>query len=84
MIPTASLIDRVRLYSGLCIASGRRPTYGGLSLILGCSEQTVWNVAHGTYNGKQYTDKPCTKRVIRNDDFPIVQAVFGLVADTVI
>lgn len=77
MINTIELQNKVSNYTKNCIEHRTEPTYHGLSIVLGVSHQTISNVAHGTYNGKLYTEKPHPMRCIDNNDFEIIQGVFN-------
>lgn len=81
MLSRETITERVADYLRTCAEQGSRPTYNGFSLALGCSDQTIWNVAHGVYNGKRYGEIPAPSRFIANDDFDLIRGVFGLVSD---
>lgn len=54
----------------------RPPTRKGLADWLSISHQTVTNVINGKFNGFSYTDKPCATRIIANEDFTLIRALF--------
>ena len=77
MIATESLIDAVRRYGEYCDRRNKRPTYEGLSHVLGISAPTVAHVVSGYYaNGKLYSPCPHPLRCIDNRDFPLVRELF--------
>ena len=76
MITTIELENKVRTYKDNCTKHNHEPTYNGLSNVLGVSHQTIANVVHGTYNGKQYTDKPHITRCIDNNDFELIKELY--------
>lgn len=79
MLPRTYLIDRIGYYADICNQTARRPTYSGLSAVLGCCPQTVANVVHGKRSdGIAYGDHPSCNRVIANSDFAVVRTVFAV------
>lgn len=77
MIDTRTIQIQVQRYQTQCRENGSRPTYNGLASLLGVSGRTVANVAHGHFNGREYTDKPHTTRCIDNADFGLIQGLYG-------
>lgn len=54
-----------------------KPTRKGLADWLSISTQTVNNVVNGYFNGGfRYTDRPCATRIIANNDFTMIRALF--------
>lgn len=77
MINTEELTKAVRRYRERCRTANTQPTYKGMGIVLGVSSQTIGNVVHGTFNGRQYTERPAATRIIANSDFEIVQGLFN-------
>ena len=77
MIQTELLQYHIRRYLKRCRRFGVKPSYSGLASELGCCTMTVLNVVRGTYSqGKPYTETPSATRIIKNDDFELLQALF--------
>lgn len=78
MIDSNSLQNIILEYVEDCKVHSRSPSRKGLAERLKCSTGTVCNVIHGYFaHGKPYTDKPHIRRMICNDDFPEIRAIFG-------
>lgn len=77
MIDTTTLQIKVDGYRESCRTSHHKPTYKGISIILGISDSTVANVVHGYFNGKEYTATPHATRCIDNGDFDLIKGLFG-------
>lgn len=78
MIDSGFLNDRVNAYKAACDRAGRRPTYQGLGDMLGICRSTVGNICLGCFaRGRPYTDTPSPTRRVSNEDFSIIQDIFG-------
>ena len=77
MIDTTTLINKVNGYTERCNKTNHKPSYKGLSYVLGISPMTISNVVNGRFNGKEYTSTPHITRCIDNKDFEILTALFN-------
>lgn len=73
MYSTDKLNEIIDDYLNICRG---HPTKRGLSIALGTSITTVYNVIRGDYNHVPYGLQPSPTRVIDNCDFEIVRSVF--------
>lgn len=73
MYSTDKLNEIIDDYLNMCKC---RPTKKGLSLALGTSNTTIFNVIRGAYNGTPYGKEPHYNRVIDNKDFELIRDVF--------
>jgi hypothetical protein len=76
MINSTELIQKVTTYHESCKATHKRPSYYGISRVLGVCPQTIANVCSGTFNGNEYTATPAPTRCIDNNDFEIIKSIF--------
>lgn len=77
MINTIDLERIINEYKNTCFERDMSPTYKGLALRLGICPLTIRNVNTGLYNGHRYTDNPAATRCICNDDFELIQGLYG-------
>ena len=77
MIDTTTLRILVNGYLEQCRTSNHKPTYKGMAIVLGISGRTISNVAHGTYNGRLYSDTPHCTRCIDNNDFELIKGIYA-------
>ena len=76
MIDSTTLNTKISRYIEQCKIRHCKPTFKGIGNALSISGQTVSNVVHGTFNGKRYTERPHSTRIIANSDFEILQGLF--------
>ena len=78
MIDSVTIEKAVAEYRQACDRRGRDPTFAGLALMLGVCPNTVRHVSAGYYQtNRPYTNRPDVKRCIANEDFSIIQGIFG-------
>ncbi len=95
MLSREELINRINEYFNECIeriydadtcryvdAWRKAPTKAGLARKLGITTQVLIDYCNGTNsNGIKYSDRPDYKRVVANDDFPIVRKAVALIEE---
>ena len=95
MLSREELINRINEYFNECTeriydadtcryvdAWRKAPTKAGLARKLGITTQVLIDYCNGTNSiGKKYSDRPDYKRVVANDDFPIVRKAVALIEE---
>lgn len=76
MIEARELRTILRNYKKSCIKARLRPTKTDFARFIGVSAQTVRNGIHGTYNGRDYGNKPRFNRCFANRCFELLRDFF--------